>query len=100
MSDTQVKHIRAGSIVPVNLTLSQINGIYQVHQFFMDLLGQSGIEALKTKYEAKQPLDNREMSMLTITTLIQLIHKSADEQGLTELKSLESSLSEAIASTT
>jgi hypothetical protein len=86
MSDTiSIPHFKANSVVPVSLTLSQINGLYGIYEYLTNQLGKEGSIALKAKIETRQPLMALEMSVLSISTMLHLVHEAGKTHDLVEM---------------
>ena len=86
MSDTiSVPHFRANSIVPISLNLSNINGLYSIYEYLTTTLGKGGAITLKAKFETRQPLTSLEMSVLSISTILHIIHEAGNKEGLVEM---------------
>lgn len=99
-TSTLIPHIVANAQVPITLNTANINGLYAVHQVLLELLGLERIEALKIKFESKQPIDSKELSFICITQILDMIYKSANANGLTEMRPLDESIKQAIQSQT
>jgi hypothetical protein len=80
----QVPHLKANSFIPLLLSLNQVNGLYTIYSYLTDGLTKEEGELLKTKIETKQPLSAKEMSILQISIILQLIHKSGEDNNLIE----------------
>lgn len=90
MSNTiSLPHLKANSVVPISLSLSQINGLYVIYSHLIEGLTKEAADELKTKIETKQPLNSREMSTVHITQILQLIHKSAEQNNMIEMKDVD-----------
>lgn len=96
-TDTKIPHIKANSNVPITLNLSQINGIYGIYQVLLKGVSKEALDALKIKIETKQPLQDIEMAVFSASILLQLIHKSAEDNDMIEFKSVEEAIKEATA---
>lgn len=93
--ETLIPHIKAGSIVPVELNLSHINGLYGIYQVLLKGVSKEAVESLKIKIESKQPLQDIEMAVYSISIILQMIHKSAEEHDMVEMKPLDDAMKEA-----
>ena len=46
-NNIQIPHIKAGSIVPLNLNLGHVHGLYNIYQTILETFGKDNIEGLK-----------------------------------------------------
>ena len=81
---TTVPHLRANSIVPIQLSLSHVNSLYGIYQVLLKGISAEHVQALKLKIESRQPLNDHEMAILSISTILHLVHTSAQEHDLIE----------------
>jgi len=89
MADTTIPHFRAGSIIPLSLSLGDMNGLYIIYEYLTTTLGHDGVMVLKQKVEQRQPLNQLERSVLAISTIMNMCHQSGKDNGLIEMLPLD-----------
>ena len=89
MADTiSVPHFKPGVTVPITLSLYNVNGLYTIYEYLTTALGKEGALTLKAKIETRQPLSSLEMSVLSISTILHLVHESGKANDLITMQSV------------
>ena len=91
-----IPHIRAGSVVPISLNLGHIQGLYSIYESIVKSFTKEQVESLKVKFESRQPLNSQEMNMIAISQILQIVHKSAEELDMIEMRPLADTIKASI----
>jgi len=87
-TEKNVPHIKSGAKVPVIFTNTEIHALYTIYEHLINGLTTEDSLALKDRIENKKPLSGRDISVINITKILNMVHKAAEENNLVEFKPL------------
>lgn len=95
LSDIKVPYIKMGATVNIGLSTGTIADIQSVLLYILKGRKDDEIAVIGKKLIDKVPLEDWERCSVIITQLLQMIQRSAEDSGQTELRTMENAIKDA-----